>query len=328
MILLVTSKDDLTSDYLIKRINDRGVEFFRFNTEDFPTFFDVSLFLDKEGSDFTIRDRVRQSTISASEVSSAYFRKPRKPTIEGEADIEEQIFHEREMVETLRSLWRLMPREKWLNSPESLFLASSKVKQLTIAKEIGFQIPETLISSRPGDILAFAEKHGNDLIAKAVKNGFLVSSESANLIFTGRVEASDYASIKHSQTVVPSTLQPRLNKQCDLRITVIGDCVFAAAILSQEHETTSVDWRTWGTVSNVNLIQERFTLPQSVAEMCRELNRRLDLEFSCIDMVQTTDDEFVFLEVNANGQWAWIEEMVGFPVRDAIIDRLLLKARL
>jgi hypothetical protein len=39
-------------------------------------------------------------------------------------------------------------------------------------------------------------------------------------------------------------------------------------------------------------------------------------------MVLTTNDNLVFLEVNPNGQWAWIESVVGFGIRDAIIDRL------
>ena len=34
MILLVTSKDDLTTDYLILRLASREIPFFRFNTED------------------------------------------------------------------------------------------------------------------------------------------------------------------------------------------------------------------------------------------------------------------------------------------------------
>ena len=323
MILLVTSKDDLTSDYLIARIRDRGIEFFRFNTEDFPYSFDVSLFLTEEISDFTIQDRVRGVAIHSSEIVGAYFRKPRKPTVGQSADRGEQTFHERELIETLRSLWRLLPKEKWLNSPESLLLASNKVKQLEIAKGIGFRIPETLISSRPIDIHTFAERHRSDVIAKAVKNGFLVSPESVSLVFTSRVEAADYVSIKNAKSVVPSTFQPRLEKKCDLRITVVGESIFATAILSQEHPVTSIDWRTWETVSQVNLIQTPFTLPEKISEMCRELNRRLDLGFSCIDMVLTADEEFYFLEVNANGQWAWIEQMVGCPIRDAIIDQLI-----
>lgn len=324
MILVVTSKDDLTSDYLIRRIEERGVPIFRFNTEDLLSAFDVSLFVTDSDSGFTIWDRVCGTAISSRDIVGAYFRRPQKPLVLPEAPgHDEQSFCSRELVETLRSVWRLIPRNKWLNSPESLFLASNKIKQLTIAREIGFRIPETLVSSRPTDVLDFAKKHRNDVIAKAVKNGFLVSRDRVSLIFTSVIESSDFASVARCSTVVPNILQPRLEKECDLRITVVGDSVYPAAIRSQRHSATSIDWRTWNTVSDVDLVQEAFSLPTNIADMCRELNARLDLDFSCIDMVLTKEGDFYFLEVNPNGQWAWVEEIVGFPIRDAIVDQLV-----
>jgi ribosomal protein S6-L-glutamate ligase RimK-like protein len=324
MILVVTSKDDLTSDYLIRRLEERGVPLFRFNTEDLLSAFDVSLLITGADSRFKIWDRVRGTAICSSDIVGAYFRKPQRPLVPLDCtDRDEQAFASRELVETLRSVWRLIPRSKWLNAPESLFLASNKVKQLTIAREIGFRIPETLVSSRPTDVLTFAKRHGNDVIAKAVKNGFLISRDTVSLIFTSMIESKDFDSIANCDTVVPNIIQPRLEKDCDLRITVVGDSVYPAAIRSQRHSATSIDWRTWDTVSDVDLVQETYSLPNDVADMCRELNARLDLDFSCIDMVLTKEGAFYFLEVNPNGQWAWVEEMVGLPIRDAIIDHLV-----
>jgi hypothetical protein len=40
-------------------------------------------------------------------------------------------------------------------------------------------------------------------------------------------------------------------------------------------------------------------------------------------MVLTKGGEYYFLEVNPNGQWAWIEDMLKLPIRDSIIDLLL-----
>lgn len=322
LILLVTSKDDLTSDYLVRRIGERGFEVFRFNTEDLLSAFDVSLFVTEASSGFTIWDRVRRTALHSSDIVGAYFRKPRNPTVGPDSTGDQRAFHESELTETLRSLWRLIPTEKWLNSPESLFLANNKVKQLALARETGFRIPETLISSRPTDVLDFANRHDRDVISKAVKNGFLTSRDTVNLIFTSSVEYSDYLSLERSERIIPSIFQPRLEKECDLRITIVGESVFPAAILSQEHVTTSIDWRTWETVSDVDLVHKAFDLPKNVSSMCVEFNRRLDLQFSCIDLVLTKQGDFYFLEVNPNGQWAWIEEMVGFPIRDAIIDQL------
>ncbi|MEJ2669125.1 MAG: MvdD family ATP-grasp ribosomal peptide maturase, partial [Gammaproteobacteria bacterium] len=49
----------------------------------------------------------------------------------------------------------------------------------------------------------------------------------------------------------------------------------------------------------------------------------LGLNFGCIDMILTPDDEFVFLEVNPNGQWLWVEHSLGCNISGAIADKLI-----
>ena len=50
--------------------------------------------------------------------------------------------------------------------------------------------------------------------------------------------------------------------------------------------------------------------------------RRLGLRFGALDFVVTPDDRWIFLEINSNGQWAWIEDATGQPVAAAIADAL------
>ena len=52
-------------------------------------------------------------------------------------------------------------------------------------------------------------------------------------------------------------------------------------------------------------------LPERVSEACRDLVQRLGLAFGAIDLLQTTSEEYVFLEVNPNGQWHWLEQITG-----------------
>jgi hypothetical protein len=321
LLLLVTGKDDLTADYLIRRLDERNQPFFRFNTEDFLCGFDVSLRLENDSFDFTITDQARASDLHLHDIRAAYFRKPRVPTMCADQAGAEQLFNRREVLETLRSIWRLIPDRCWLNTPEALWVASNKVKQLRIASDLGFKIPSTLVSSSADEVAIFGKRHGGDVIAKAVKHGFL-ESDSLSLIFTSPLEATTLDAMSDGDSIIPAIVQPRLEKEFDLRITVVGDSIFPAAILSQGHKETSVDWRTWD-MCGVDLEHRRANLPAALGAQCLELNRRLNLRFSCIDMVVTKDGEYYFLEVNPNGQWAWIEGMLNFPIRDSIIDLLL-----
>jgi hypothetical protein len=323
LILLVTSSDDLTTDYLIRRIEERRIPFFRFNTEQLLANFDICLTVTGNSTDFSISDRMRGVVLRRDEIIGAYFRKPRPPyAISDTAENTEHAFNHRELLETLRSIWRMIPKERWLNHPEMLWLANNKVKQLMVARDIGFSIPDTLISSKSKEVSDFARTHGQDVIAKAVKNGFLHSKNSTTLIFTSSLDTADHDSIATADTVVPAMLQPRLNKELDIRITIVGQSIFSVALLSQEHAETSTDWRTWDLVDGIDLVHKHIELPVEITRMCLELNRRLQLRFSCVDMVLTKSGDYYFLEVNPNGQWAWIEDLVGLPIRDAIIDEL------
>lgn len=46
------------------------------------------------------------------------------------------------------------------------------------------------------------------------------------------------------------------------------------------------------------------------------------LLFSALDFVITPNDEWVFLESNASGQYAWIEDATGHRITDALADLL------
>lgn len=118
-------------------------------------------------------------------------------------------------------------------------------------------------------------------------------------------------------------VQPLISKKHDLRVTVVGTTVFAVAIDSQKHPKTSVDWRRADLNDGIELHYYPVAIGYEMERRCIDLNEKLGLRFSCIDFVVTPNDELTFLEINANGQWAWLEQFAGVNLRDAIIDELL-----
>jgi glutathione synthase/RimK-type ligase-like ATP-grasp enzyme len=48
----------------------------------------------------------------------------------------------------------------------------------------------------------------------------------------------------------------------------------------------------------------------------------MQLTFGAIDMIVTPTGEYVFLEINANGQYLWIEKQTGLPITSSIVDLL------
>jgi glutathione synthase/RimK-type ligase-like ATP-grasp enzyme len=49
---------------------------------------------------------------------------------------------------------------------------------------------------------------------------------------------------------------------------------------------------------------------------------KLGLNFGAVDMILTPDGRYVFLEINPNGQWGWVEDLTGMPISEEIIGLL------
>lgn len=319
MLLIVTNQSDLSSDYLILRLHERDITFERLNTESYPSGYDIALWLnDQIDFEITLNESGRQ--ISLAEVDGVYFRQPSVPSLEGSVSKDHREFAEREMTEAMRSLWRLIPEERWLNHPEALWIASNKIKQLKAARNLELLTPDTCVTTKHSIARGFAEKHDYKLIAKAVRQGFVADEESALVAPTQRVDRGQLEELREFAPG-PIILQPELAKECDVRVTVVGDHVFATAIMSQEYEATSVDWRV-SELTNISLNHTKVELPDETRNKCRALTKWFNLGYSAIDLVRTPSHEYVFLELNPNGQWVWIEKNTGYPVRDAIIDEL------
>jgi len=46
------------------------------------------------------------------------------------------------------------------------------------------------------------------------------------------------------------------------------------------------------------------------------------INFASLDMILTPEGEFVFLELNPNGQWYWLEVELGLPLVQSLADLL------
>ena len=87
----------------------------------------------------------------------------------------------------------------------------------------------------------------------------------------------------------------------------------------QQTNHTRVNWRRY---DHHQTPYREHRLPRDVAQRCVQLVERLGLCYGAIDMVLTPDGRYVFLEINPNGQYQWIEDFTGLPISDAICDLL------
>jgi glutathione synthase/RimK-type ligase-like ATP-grasp enzyme len=197
--------------------------------------------------------------------------------------------------------------------------AHLKAAQLDVARALGFELPPTLITNSPADFLDFYRAHNGNVVSKLAGGAFFRSLATSFARYTEVVSKRD---VGYAYTVryCPAIFQAYVPKRVELRITVVGRRVFAVEIHSQVSNHTRHDWRRYDMAETPHMAHD---LPSGVEQRCVQLVEQLGLCYGAIDMVVTPDGRYVFLEINPNGQYLWIEEATGLPISDAICDLLM-----
>lgn len=319
MILIVTNREDYTADFAILEMQRRGIFYVRFNTEDFPQATTVTAIFGDSGIEGHFN--TGKGRVHFNEIESVWFRRPVLPVPSSEIeDPAARQFCVIESLAYLEALWRSLDCF-WVSKPDSIRAAESKLLQLTVAEELGFSIPRTLVTCDPSEARAFFENI-DKIVYKPLRQGRLEYGDTTTLIFTNVVTdrvASQFDRVKYA----PCLFQEYVVKGVEIRITAFGAQVFATEIHSQTDERAIDDWRRSGALT---LPYSPHELPAWVEKKCILLLQRLDLVFGAIDMILTPGGEYVFLEINPNGQWAWIEQLTGVPMSRSLVD-LLVKGR-
>lgn len=317
MILIVTNRQDQTADFLILELKKRKADYVRFNTEDFPR----TVFLKWEIKDGTVDGFLMfpKRKILFNEITSIWFRRPVLPVPDPKlVNKEIRGFVIEESQTTLEGLWRTIPCF-WVSKPDNIRIAENKLYQLSMATKEGFSVWPTTVTNLATTGRDFYKENEKDVIYKPLKNGRIIKEGKLNFIFTNPINtdaAKDFDSIKYA----PCLLQKYIHKSTELRVTVIGKKVFSVEIESQNTSDALHDWRR----AQKDLPHKPFTLPIDMEAKCKNLVKNLGLEFGAIDLILTPKNEFVFVEINPNGQWAWIQQLQPkIPMREALADILM-----
>lgn len=199
----------------------------------------------------------------------------------------------------------------WINPRGADDAAHRKPLQWTHAAALGLLLPATCVTTSPEAARAFCDAHrgGGGVVFKP----FLASIEDWRE--TRLVEAQDLARLDLVR------LAPVIFQRCiqgvDLRVTVIGDAIFAAEIDARDSDYPT-DMRMVIGQAKMRAVE----LPGALAERLRALMRRLGLVYGAIDLKQDARGDYYFLEVNPAGQWMFVESRTGLPITQAHADAL------
>jgi glutathione synthase/RimK-type ligase-like ATP-grasp enzyme len=319
-VLVITNDHDEHADAVIEELHRRAVPVLRFHPDEFPHACSMSIEIRDGRIDGEIRNAHHR--VAFHDVCAAWYRRSRAlfapvPSLNVlYGDLEN--FVKVQSSATLTALFASL-QTLWVGQPFKLRRADVKALQYAEASKAGLATPATLISNDPERAAAFVEALGDaDCAVKPLIATRVDGPEGARLPLT-RILPRGHA--LDSVAVAPNIFQPYVEKAFELRCVVMGDRIFTAKLDSQSQEGTRTDWRA-GDVEDTEVGYELFELPARVEAALHRLMRSFEINFASIDMIVTPDGEFVFLDLNPNGQWLWLQEELGLPLVAGMADLL------
>jgi hypothetical protein len=204
-------------------------------------------------------------------------------------------------------LWRTTMRGRWVSDPDATRNAENKIVQLRAAIDAGLAVPRTLISQDPDDIRDFAASLGRQrMIAKAVTA--IRDLGLAAGIVTDAMLRDDAA-----LAVTPTIYQELVPGTRHLRVCCFGRRVVAASIDAQQ-----LDWR----YERGTRIRPYLTEPDLDRRLV-DVTKQLGLRMGIFDLKLGPDEEPVWLEINPQGQFLFLEALGGPPLAEAMVDLLV-----
>jgi hypothetical protein len=296
MLLILTNSIDGTTDEIIRQVGSERV--FRLNID---LWHDYEICVDVNG--FSFSDPSGRECRSA-DLRAAYLRKP-----------------------TFNDLL-VVPEggcpEAWLRAQMSCFLQEiynycrdaglvrlvekgaqnrfGKFSQMRLAQKY-FQVP-------PWKFVKASNRIMFDMpcITKPLTADFI---QDYKILYTRSVNPVDL------DLSYPWLLQKQIEADSDVTVVFVAGRCFAFALDRTTFE--GVDWRKH--INKTELDWHRIKLPQLLEDSIRLYMDEAGLQFGRFDFLCVGDD-YYFLEVNPNGQWAWLDMDGSEGVFDAVIKEL------
>lgn len=296
-ILIITSSIDETASYIIRKYSDLA-DFFRVNVDKFSEYrFCIG------NDDWSISDKY--ATINSENIYSIYYRKPMLPDLRI-YDPQYHLLIQRDIISIINGIVDSF-HGKVITKPSILRKTENKVYQMVYVSKHGWNIPKSYI--------------GND---KLISNEYTKSLSIIKPLTTGKTygqngwelyQTNIFRGIEEDIDLTPVYLQHYIPKQYEVRITIIAKEVYAVRIDTKN----KIDWR-------LDYQNHKYTLiacPENVIRKCYQMMTDFNLIFGAFDFIVTPENEWIFLEVNPNGQWLWLEQSLSLDISKKILDNLI-----
>ncbi|MFL5355641.1 MvdC/MvdD family ATP grasp protein [Archangium sp.] len=322
LVLLVThSADHYTVDRVAEELSERGVRALRINSDGFPAELSLTSSLDGEGGEVLLRTPAGEG-VRAAEVRSVWLRRMVPPRLDASLDPAYIDSCVRESKAALEGAMDGLEAAgcRFVNRLEADRVASNKLRQLRVAREVGLEVPRTLVTNDAARVRSFFEQVRGHLVAKMLTPLTWSMSGGQPFVYTSAIGPEHLEELEEGLRFSPMVFQERIAKARELLVAVVGGRCLVGAIDASGSSAGQVDWR------RARPDECRWTkgeLPRDVAARLVRLMSALGLVYGAVDFIVTPEGRHVFLEVNPGGEWGMLERELGLPIAAALADALV-----
>ena len=322
MVLIISDEMDFSTNEIIDWLLYYKKEFYKINNTDNVRIKNINI-SSKGNLDFNLvvndKDEIKFSSIS----SYWYRRGTFTLSYKVPAFFNECLnFIEQNLREDISSNVRFLHTSLFLFKKGFGFFYdnfTNKLINLLIASDCGLKVPNTLLCDNKQEIKEFL-KNKKNIITKTGDIPIYFEDKKHEYI-SGTVEFSESDLNEITDYFYPSVFQNLLVKKYELRIFYLNDKLYPMAIFSQNDEQTKIDFRNYNWEKLNRTVP--YKLPDKIGSSLIMFMNRINMKSGSIDVVYTTDNEYVFLEVNPVGQFKQVSRPCNYNLEKIIADQLM-----
>lgn len=198
----------------------------------------------------------------------------------------------------------------------------NKYEVLVQAENVGMNIPPTIISGSKSEVVDFFNEHGGNIITKSLYeiipfNGKALEEGFSISCYTQKVE--DINALPES--FYPTLFQKNIEKTYEIRVFYLDGRCYAAAILSQQNQSSQLDFRASGRSEPNRIVP--YSLSQKLQNQIDDLMKAVDLNTGSLDIMAGDDGVKYFLEINPIGQYGWINSECNYGISIELAKKMI-----
>lgn len=184
------------------------------------------------------------------------------------------------------------------------------------------KIPNVLVTGDSNELNKFLKKNKR-VITKPIKNPFINTHiENYQIKFSTQSKLLTIDDIsKEYYKFMPSFFQKYIEKKYEIRTFYLRGIFRSMAIFSQQNEKTKIDFRNYDHVRPNRCVP--YNLPKGLEKKLHKLMISLKIDCGSFDIICTSKNKYIFLEVNPIGQFQWLSKNCNYYIERLISKKII-----